>query len=149
MDSNIPIVNLTAALDPSQLGPWIEYQLAGHEARTNELMAAYDRFLVATAAGIDNDELAGRAADFVKQLKSESSATDVTRTTTKAPVLHAQRLIDGAAKKITDKLSGAAGGVQERITAYLRVKEIAARKVAEEEAARTAAEAEARLEAAR
>lgn len=145
VSNNIPHVDLAAALDPASLAIWLDYQYASHLARNNELMAAHGRFLEATEAGITTDEVVGRASDFAKQLKAEVVSTDATRTTIKAPVLYAQRLIDGEAKKLTDRLNGASTTVQTRITAYLRIKEAEARKVAEAEAARLATEAEARI----
>ena len=128
-DSNIPMVDLATALNPSSLEPWIDYHYSSHVARTAELMAAHGRFLEATANGINDDVIAGRASDFTKQLKAEQSAIDDTRTKIKAPVLHAQRLIDGQAKKITDQLTQASASVQTKLTTYLRDKEAKAREL--------------------
>ena len=145
MDANIPHVDLGAALNPAALAVWLEYQYAEHTTRTTDLMEAYGRFLEVTANGIGDDALVGRATDFAKQITTEAKATDETRTRIKAPVLHAQRLIDGEAKKLTDKLNSAVATITTRITMFLRAKEEAARKASEEEAARLQAEAEAKI----
>jgi hypothetical protein len=57
-------------------------------------------------------------------------------------VLHAQRLIDGEAKALSDRVMAAVAEVEARVTTYLRAKEAEVRRAAELEAARLAAEAE-------
>jgi membrane protein involved in colicin uptake len=146
--SNTPHVDLAAALQPEVLKPWVDFQYAQHASRTQALMAAFNRFLDATATGIQDDATAGRATDFVKQIKSESRATDETRTAIKAPVLSAQRLIDGEAKGLTDQLGSASREVEARLASYLRAKAAEAARIAAEEAARLQAEADAAIEAA-
>lgn len=144
-DSNIPTVDLAAALDPASLEPWVDYQFADHAVHLVALSARFERFLEITKDGIHDDTTAGHASDFVKVLKAASTATDETRTKIKAPVLHAQRLIDGAGKKLTDKLKQHSDTVTVRITAFLHDKEARARLAAQIEAARLAHEAEAKL----
>lgn len=145
---NIPTLNLSAALDPGALAAWIEYEMAGPAVRRNDLMAAFQRFSDATREGIHDDAMAGRATDFVKQFKATQSDINDIRTRIKAPVLHAQRLIDGEAKKISDELLGAEKTIAMRIGVFLQKKEAAARKAAEAEAMRLAAESEAAIKAA-
>lgn len=145
---NIPVIDLNAALAPSALLAWLDHEYAAHTARANELMGAHGRFLEATKDGIVDDVIAGRATDFAKQLKAEVKNTDETRTKIKAPVLHAQRLIDGEAKKLTDKLGLATSQVETRIAAYLKDKADKEKAVRQAEADRLAAEAEAAVEAA-
>lgn len=145
---NRPVIDLASALDPAALAIWLEYQYSDHAARNSELMGAYARFLEATKEGIHEEVIAGRATDFAKQLKAEQSATDETRKRIKDPVLHAQRMIDGSAKKLTDNLVSATATVQTKLTAFLRAKEAEARRKAEEEAARKDAEAQALIAAA-
>lgn len=144
-DSNVPRVDLASALNPASLTPWIEYQYADHAAHIGVLTARFEKFLEVTKDGIRDDLMAGHATDFVKEMRAAAAATDETRTKIKAPVLHAQRLIDGEAKKLTDKVNGCSATVTARITAFLRDKEAKARAAAEAEAVRLAAEAEARL----
>ena len=59
------------------------------------------------AHGIRDDFIACDAADFAKDLKAAVSALDGTRTRIKKPVLHAQRLIDGEAKALSDRVMAA------------------------------------------
>lgn len=144
-DSNIPTIDLTTALNPASLEPWVDYQFADHAAHLVALSARFERFLEITKDGIHDDTTAGHASDFVKVLKAASTATDETHTKIKAPVLHAQRLIDGAGKKLTDKLKQHSDTVTTRITAFLHDKEARARLAAQIDAARLAHEAEALL----
>lgn len=134
-----PVVDLTAALEPEGLKAWIQQQLATHAQRATALTTRYKQFLVATTAGIANDNVDERAVDFANQIRAEIAATDATRTTIKAPVLAAQRAIDGAAKVISDQLLPAYAGVQERHTHYLIAKDKETRRLAAVEAARLAA----------
>jgi len=140
--SNVPMIDLTAALDPSSLAWWIEYSYSEHAAAISTLLTRFQAFANVTASGIQDDFIAGHAADFARDLKQASAALDETRTRIKKPVLHAQRMIDGSAKALTDQVTAAVREVETRVTAYLRAKEVAARAAAEAEAARLQAEAE-------
>jgi hypothetical protein len=133
--SNRPVVDLAAALEPSALAAWLEHEFAEHEARGLELSAAFARFLTATADGIHDDAVTGRATDFAKVHKAELAAIDATRTRIKAPVLHAQRLIDGQGKALADPLKANVAEIEARIADYLTAKAEAARRAAEAEAA--------------
>ena len=146
--TNAPHIDLAAALDPAALAAYLEYEYAQHAANKNVLLARYEKFLAVTKDGIPDDIMVGHATDFAKDLKVEATATDATRAKIKAPVLHAQRLIDGTAKKLTDELGNAEAIVRTRITTYLRAKEARERAEAEADAARLAAEADAAIEAA-
>jgi hypothetical protein len=138
---NAPVVDLAAALDPAALAAWLEHEYAAHDARVDTLTASYERFLPATAAGIGDEAMAGRATDLARMMGAAVTETDATRKRIKDPVLHAQRLIDGTAKKITDRLASMRGTVEQRITGFLIAKEAEARRVAEAEAARLELEA--------
>lgn len=142
---NHPVVDLAAALHPNTLAAWLEHEFAEHQIRTRELAAAFGRFLVATAAGINDEATTGRATDFAKQHKAEIAAIDETRTRIKAPVLHAQRLIDGEGKKLADPLKATVAVIEQRIGVFLRQKADAARKAAEQEAQRLAEAAHAAM----
>ena len=144
-DTNVPHIDLAAALNPDTLAAYLDYQFADHVSNVAVLSVRFDKFLTVTRDGIGDDVMVGHATDFTKELRDEINATDATRTRIKAPVLHAQRLIDGGAKKLTDKLAAASTTVTSRITEYLRKKEAALRVAAEQEAARLQAEAEARI----
>ncbi len=132
--TNRPYVDLAQALEPAALAAWLDYEYAQHVLNKNVLLARYEKFLTVTKDGINDDVMVGHASDFTKELKAEITSTDATRTKIKAPVLHAQRLIDGQAKKLTDELANAGQQVTWRITEYLREKEARERKAAEEEA---------------
>lgn len=143
--ANTPRIDLAAALEPSALAVWLEHEYAAHVAHAASLTTVYERFLVATADGIKDDEVTGRATDFARQLKAAQKDIDDTRKRIKDPVLHAQRMIDGSAKKLTDQLTAATGVVENRIGTYLRDKAEQERRARETEAARLAAEAEAKI----
>jgi hypothetical protein len=138
---NRPVVDLAAALEPEALGAWLEHEMAEHAARCAELGAAYERFLVATAGGIADDTATGKATDFARMHKAEIAAIDATRKRIKEPVLHAQRLIDGAGNGLTTPLRAQALTIENRIATYLTGKAEAARREAEMEAQRLAAAA--------
>ena len=139
--SNAPVVDLDAALDPASLAAWIEFSYSAHAAAIDALLTRFDKFTEVTASGIADDFVAGHAADFAKDLKAAAGALDETRTRIKKPVLHAQRLIDGGAKALSDRVASAVREVEARVTAYLKVKEAEARaKLEAEEAARAAAD---------
>ena len=144
MDSNVPTVDLTTALDPGPLHSWVEWNYADHALAIDALLFRFVKFSDVTAHGIGDDYVAGVAADFAKDLKAAANALDETRARIKKPVLHAQRIIDGEAKKLTDRVTAAVSEVEKRVTAYLRVKEAEARAAAMAEATRLQAEAEQR-----
>ena len=139
MRSNAPVVDLDAALNPASLAAWIEFSYAGHAAAIVALLTRFVKFSEVTASGIADDFVAGHAADFARDMKAAAGALDETRTRIKKPVLHAQRLIDGSAKALSDRVASAVREVEARVTAYLKVKEAEARaKLEAEEAARAA-----------
>ena len=139
MDSNTPHIDLTASLNPDAIEWWLSYQYAEHEAAINALLERFVKFTDVTAHGINDDFTAGHAADFARDLKASANALDEKRTQIKKPVLHAQRLIDGFARKLSDRVASAVREVEARVTAYLKVKEAEARaKLEAEEAARAA-----------
>jgi hypothetical protein len=138
---NAPAVDLAAALDPATIAVWLDVEYATHATRADALAVSYERFLPATAAGIGDEGTAGRATDLARLMKTALSDTDATRKRIKDPVLHAQRLIDGGAKRITDRLASMCGVVEQRIIAFLRAKEAEAREAAIAEAARLEVEA--------
>lgn len=138
---NHPVVDLAAALQPDTLAAYLDYEFQQHQTRVAELAAAFARFLVATAGGITSEEVTGKATDFAKQHKAEIAAIDDTRTRIKAPVLHAQRLIDSSGKQLADPLKASVTVIEQRIAVFLTAKATAARQAAEQEAQRLAAQA--------
>jgi hypothetical protein len=101
----------------------------------------YERFLIATRNGIADEHICGIATDFREQVKAGIADCDKTRSAIKAPVLQAQRLIDGAAKAISDPLANLLPIIEQRIAAFLAAKARAEREAAEREAQRLAAAA--------
>ena len=145
MRSNAPVVDLDAALDPASLAAWIEFSYSAHAAAIAALLERFVKFTDVTASGIADDYTAGISADFARDLKAAANALDETRTRIKKPILHAQRLVDGEAKKLSDRVASAVREVEARVTTYLRAIEVEARAAAEAEARRLALEAEARI----
>ena len=140
--SNAPSIDISAALDPAALADYIEFSYSENAAAIAGLLERFATFQSVTAAGIADDFVAGLAADFCKALKDAASALDEVRTRIKKPVLHAQRLIDGEARKLTDPVTAAVREVEARVTAYLKAKEEMARTAARAEAERLQAEAD-------
>jgi len=144
--SNTPVLDLTSALAPDKIAAWLEYEYAKHLLRKTALLMRHEKFLAVTNDGINDDVMAGHASDFKNDLKDEIADMNATRSRIKAPVLHAQRLIDGEAKKMTDALGMAMSQVLARLTDYLRRKEAEERAAAEMEAARLALAAQEAME---
>lgn len=147
---NNPPLDLAASLTSAAISLLLADKFSTHRERCAELLAADARFAEATKDGIGNDDVAAKATDFVRQLKAAGKATDDCRAEIKAPVLAAQRQIDGEAKLIMDPLATATARAETRIKVYLRQKEAEARaraveeaRLQEQEAMRLAAEAEA------
>lgn len=112
--------------------------------RRDELLAAAGR----APETIEDDETAGRVADFIKQLMAAHKATEAARVAEKEPFLAASRTVDGFFKKITDPLADWKKKIETRLTVWQRKKADAERKAREEterkareEAARAAKEA--------
>lgn len=142
-----PPVDLYSALEPEALGIWLTDRFLPREARGLELLTAYKRFILATAAGIATEDVAGKATDFAKLLAAEVKEVELTRIAIKEPVLLAQRQIDGVGRKFSEPLVAAKTEVEKRVTAYLRARDQEIRRLAEEEAARKEAEAQRAMDA--
>jgi Xaa-Pro aminopeptidase len=145
---NRPVVDLGAALDPALLTDWLDGAYLPHREAATKLCDRYERFLVATRDGIADEHICGIATDFREQVKAGIADCDVTRERIKKPVLGAQRLIDGMAKRIKDSLEVLLPIIEQRIAAFLAAKAKAEREAAEREAQRLAAAAQEALQAA-
>ncbi len=95
---------------------------------------------------IDNDDGAGKASDYIKQVTSCAKALDTARVGAKEPFLEGGRSVDGFFKSYTDPLAALKKRVEGRLGVYLREKADKERRAREEEA-RIAAEAAAAREA--
>lgn len=108
-------------------------------ARRDELLDAATR----VPEVIENDEMAGRVQDYVKQLAACFKTAETTRIGEKEPYLSGARIVDGFFKAITDPVEKVKRGIESRLTLYLRKKADEERR-ARDEAARIAREAEER-----
>ncbi len=140
---NRPPFDLSLALDPDMLRADLGEQFDHKARRRDELLAGVSRFHDATADGIDNAETQAKAGDFVRQIKQEAKQVEGLRTTAKAPVLDAGKVIDAFFKAITSPLDVAAAGIEKKMTTYARAEADRKRREAEE-AAKAAAEKAAR-----
>lgn len=142
---NRPPVRTMLADLAADLPAWLDQENGALIARRDELLAAAER----VPAAIESEEMAGRIADFIKQLSAAHKAAEAARVAAKEPTLQAGRLVDGFFKKITDPLYAAKQRVEARLTLWQRQKaeEERRRREAEERAAREEAERQARLAA--
>lgn len=113
--------------------------------RCDELMAAYGR----APAVIENDEIAGKTADFIRQIAACVKVAEDKRKADKEPTIEAGKLIDTFFSGVKTTLNGASTDLTTRVTAYLQKKardELARRaeeeRVAQAEAARIQREAD-------
>ena len=133
---------------PTTADEWTAFlagRFAPQQARKDQLLAAYDRFLVAYQQ-IEDDETAKRAADFIAQLRDLEKMAGAIHTQEKAPVLLASRAIDGFLRDFNQPLTNAAAVIRDRNTAYLRRKEDAIRQQRQREAEEARQRAEAAAE---
>lgn len=135
-------IDLSLALEPVQLRADLAADTAALLTRRDELLVAFDRFNDLTKDGIPDEATQGRAGDFVRQLAAHIATADARRTVIKAPVLEAQRLIDGYFKtELADPLATARTAVLAKVTTFLRKQEAAAAEKRRAEAERARADA--------
>lgn len=96
--------------------------------RQEELLDAVER----VPAVIEDDETAGKIADFIKQLTACHKNAEKARVAEKEPYLAAGRAVDGWFKKITEPLAKAKKTVEARLTVYQRKKADEERRAREE-----------------
>lgn len=107
----------------------LEAEYAGLSSRLEEILRAGERM----PATVDNDDVAGRAADFIKQITALAKAAEAARVATKQPYLDAGNTCDGYFKAIIKPLTDCKHIVESRLSAYLRKKAEAERRRREEE----------------
>jgi hypothetical protein len=140
---NSGTLDLSLALDADQLLADLRADTAALAARTDDLVAAFGRFQARTADGIADDVVLAQAGDFVRQLRAHIAAVDSRRTVVKAPVLAAQRAIDGFFKAaLAEPVEHAIKGVTHAVDDYMRRLRAIEAERAREEAARQRAEAD-------
>lgn len=115
--------------------------------RTDDLIAAADEWL-RKVPEIGDDDTAGKASDFLDQLRAEFKAAEAERKAEKQPHADAAKAVDEAYKPIKTRLEKAAEAIKKLLTPWLAKKQAAedeARRRREEEARK--AEEEARRKA--
>lgn len=120
----------------------LEAATEGLRVRRDELLAAVER----VPPEVDSDDLAGKVADFVKQLMAVHKAAEAARVGAKEPHLEASRVVDGYFKAITEPLFAAKQKIEARLTLWQRKKaeEERRRREAEERARRKEADRQAK-----
>lgn len=136
-------------IDIEKLRDGLNTEYAPLLARLAQQEAAFDRFRAKYSNGLPDEDAAGLATDWAKQLAADAKAADQAREYEKAPALAATRSIDGWFKAITDTYGTIRGQVLDAITAHAKRKmeaerqaRIAEAKRQQEEAERLAAQAE-------
>jgi hypothetical protein len=140
---------------------WLLQAFEGVVALRHDRMASYDRFrdgygLLPPASpgeppiGIDkwSTDVQGRAGDLRDKIAGVLRAAEAIHTLEKAPVLVAQRAIDGFLRNFRIPLDDAIVEIRRRQTLFGKWQEYESRRHALEEAARQRQEAEAALQAA-
>lgn len=105
--------------------------------RADQLLEAAGRL-----PAIDNDDVAGKVGDYIKQLTALIKMAETRRTSAKEPYLEGGRHVDGFFKAVTDPVGKIKETVGKLLTIYEREKEAAARarRIEEERIAREAAQ---------
>lgn len=114
--------------------------------RTDELIAAADAWLQKVPE-IGDEEMAGKASDFLSQLRGEHKAAKEQHKEEKQPHLDAGRLVDAAYKPVLTRLERAGNAIKALLTPWeikKRTAADAARRKAEEDARKADEEAKAK-----
>lgn len=142
---NQPPIRDVLADHLSDLGDLVTKETAPLASRRDEFL----KHCSAIPAVIDNDDLDGQVNDQIAQWSKFIKEVDNWKDGTKAPILSADRLIMAQHAKLKDPIEAIKKQVNDRSTAYKRVKLERERKIREEaeRQAREAAEAAARAAA--
>lgn len=110
------------------------------------LLARRDELLNGAArvpATVEDDETAGKVADFIKLTTACIKSAEALRVGRKEPFLESGRIVDGFFKAVTDPLDKMKRGIEARLTVWQRFKAEEERRVRQEaeRVAREAAEA--------
>jgi hypothetical protein len=120
---------------------WLEHRCAILRDREKELLESFGRFDKGFPT-IDNDDVQGRATDLASKIRDHIKLIGTHHAIEKAPVLVAQRAVDGFFKALSAKLEAALPVINRRRTAYAEKVEAERRAAAKAEADRLAAEAQ-------
>lgn len=108
--------------------------------RTDALIDTANRWITERGEIADED-MAGKANDFLTQLRAEFKAADKERKAEKQPHLDAGKAVDAKYKPVTERLEKAANAIKKMLTPWLQ------KKQREEEEAQRSAQEEARAKA--
>lgn len=131
-----------AVIDLDKLRAGLTDRYMGLAGKVEAHEAAQERFSKANPKGIDDEDTAGRIADWIKQITGLSSTLDDTRKAEKASVLEAGRTIDGFFGSMGERLAQIKAGGLKALTDYSVLKAERRRAELAAEAKRQAAEAE-------
>jgi hypothetical protein len=123
----------TAALIGHNSPPVAE-ALADEHATLTARAASIVEAATRLPASVDDDETAGRVADFTRQINACTKALDNARVSAKEPFLDGGRAVDGFFKKHSDPLAGVKKKAQQLLDAFAQRKADAERKKRAEEA---------------
>jgi regulator of protease activity HflC (stomatin/prohibitin superfamily) len=132
---------LADTIAPDRLQEELKQLTAPLAKRCDELSGAFERWKTATKGMIDNAEMNGKSADFVKQVKVHVRAIDTKRVAEKEPFLTAGKTVDAFFKAMAEPMSDIVKKIEGEMTVYAREVEKERRRVAEEAAAKARAEA--------
>jgi hypothetical protein len=127
-------------MDAESWSEWLAHIFEGPEARKAELLPSFDRFAAAFAT-ITDDDIQGRAGDLKEKVAALLKQAEALHSIEKAPILVAQRSVDGFLKAFREPLDGAIRTINIRRTEYALRKEREAREAAEADAKKRQAEA--------
>jgi hypothetical protein len=127
-DNRPPAASLT--LDAAGWTDWLEHNCAILREREKELLESFGRFDKGFPVILD-DDVQGRATDLANKIKDHIKLIGTHHAIEKAPVLVAQRAVDGFFKALAAKLEAALPVINRRRTAYAEKVEAMRRAVAQ------------------
>lgn len=137
---NLPSASLS--LSDEQWREWLDHVFEGPAGRKAELLPSFERFAEKYPTIPDRD-VHGRAGDLAEKLKALLKMAENLHSIEKAPVLVAQRAVDGFLKGFRAPLDNALVIINARRTEYAKRLEREAREKAQEDARKRQAEADA------
>jgi hypothetical protein len=140
--NNPPPSTLAELLDPAIFTDQLKIDHADLLTRAHQLLSAAARYHDAQPNGPATDEDAGKAADFVKQIKACAKIGTDRHAEAKRPFLDCGRVVDAVLKQgVADALTTAARRIEDKIGIFVRRKADEARGLAQNEARRREQEA--------
>lgn len=137
LDNLPPVGSNNPPADANPLRERLQEESGALLKRRDELLAGASRI----PDKIEDDEIAGKVADFIKLVSACTKNAEGLRVARKEPFLESGRVVDGFFKAVTEPLEKAKGQISARLTVWQR------QKAAEEKRLRDEAEAIARIAA--